>query len=158
VEATVKKIIPILIALVVLIAIYASAATVSPRADAAYRYSTSGQIVSSTRAQVWVYSAGSSTLSTLYLTSAGTTTTTNPVIADSYGNYSYYAIAGFYDEVIVGPAGTTPAYRYNIPIGQLTVVSTITSTPSYTGQFAVSGGNAYMSTGNTATTDWKQIN
>lgn len=110
----------ILSILMLLITTTSYAATVYPRADAAYKSSAGGYVLISSRAQVWVYSAGTTSLATLYLTSAGTTTTTNPVVADTSGNFSYYAAAGFYDEIVVGPAGTTPVNRYSVPVGVAT--------------------------------------
>lgn len=105
---------------ILFVLIYASlsqAATVYPRTDAAYKASSGGYVLVSSRAQVWVYLSGTSTLATLYLNSAGTTTTPNPVVADASGNYQYYTTAGFYDEVIVGPVGTSPVSRSGVGIG-----------------------------------------
>lgn len=93
-----------------------NSASYYPRAGNAQRYSSGGQVLVSSSAQVWVYQAGTSDLATLYSNSTGSSQT-NPVIADRYGNYSYYAGSGRYDEVIVGPAGTSPVNVYSVGIG-----------------------------------------
>lgn len=92
------------------------AATYYPRYNSAQRYGTGGQILVSSRASIWVYSTGTNTLVQLYSNATGSTLS-QPVIADNYGNYTYYATSGWYDEVIVGPAGTSPVTLVNVPIG-----------------------------------------
>ena len=40
---------------------------------------------------------------------------------------------------------------------KMTPATSIASAPTFTGEFAVTGGHAYISTGVTGTTNWKQI-
>lgn len=112
-----KLIISISVVLILLGVFRYASSTVYQRTDAAYKASSGGYVLVSSRAQVWVYVAGTSNLATLYLNSAGTTTTTNPVVADANGNFTYYATAGFYDEIVVGPIGTAPVSRFSVPVG-----------------------------------------
>ena len=113
-----KKILAIISILIfiLLTAHFSISATYLPRAGNAQRYSSGGQVLVSSGAQIWVYQAGTTTLATLYSTSTGSAQT-NPVIADRYGNYLYYAANGRYDETIVGPAGTSPVNIYSVGIG-----------------------------------------
>ena len=133
--------------LVLLFALIANAATYYPRTDNAQRYSTSGAVLVSSNAQVWVYNGGTTTLATLYSNSTGSVLA-NPVIADRYGNFSYYAAPGFYDESIVGPAGTNTVYRYGVSVGIRSYYSggtlllgDVTSTGTFTVPNIYSGGS-----------------
>jgi hypothetical protein len=124
----------LILTILIVIALVSSAyAGAYQRTDAAYKYGTGGFVMASIKAKVWVYQAGTQTLATIYSNSGGTTTTTNPVTADSYGNYSYYADAGFYDEVIVGPAGTAPVCKTGIVIGSRAAID------SNIGSYYISG-------------------
>lgn len=111
-----KKILAFALVLALAFYSFASAATYYPRSNNAQRYGFGGQVLVSSLAQVWVYTSGTTSLATIYSNSTGSTLS-NPLTTDQYGNYIYYAAPGFYDETVVGPAGTSPISIYNTAIG-----------------------------------------
>jgi hypothetical protein len=79
-----------------------------------------GTVLSGTTVTIRVANAspGTGALATLY-SDNGITTTTNPVVADSNGRYSFYIADGKYDISFTG-AGVTSYTRANIEIADLT--------------------------------------
>jgi hypothetical protein len=93
-----KKLLPIVVAALVLIATQAFGAT-------AYRYNDSvttlrGDAVGG--ASVTVYLAGTTTKATIYLYGSTAVEKSNPTYTDGYGRYFFYAEPGLYDLTIAG--------------------------------------------------------
>jgi hypothetical protein len=93
-----KKLLPIVVAALVLIATQAFGAT-------AYRYNDSvttlrGDAVGG--ASVTVYLAGTTTKATIYLYGSTAVEKSNPTYTDGYGRYFFYAEPGLYDLTISG--------------------------------------------------------
>jgi hypothetical protein len=93
-----KKLLPIVVAALVLIATQAFGATV-------YRYNDSvttlrGDAVGG--ASVTVYLAGTTTKATIYLYGSTAVEKSNPTYTDGYGRYFFYAEPGLYDLTIAG--------------------------------------------------------
>jgi nitrous oxidase accessory protein NosD len=93
-----KKLLPIVVAALVLIATQAFGAT-------AYRYNDSvttlrGDAVGG--ASVTVYLAGTTTKATIYLYGSMAVEKSNPTYTDGYGRYYFYVLPGTYDITIAG--------------------------------------------------------
>lgn len=106
------------------------------------------------------FQKGSSTLpcaplATIYTSSTGLTTTTNPTSSDVYGNYGYYTSPGQYVEQIYGPGVTTflkPSSIACVPLNSSSCgvllsaanVFTAPQTITNSGVFTNVAGNQYL--------------
>jgi hypothetical protein len=99
------------------------------REDVAMYMQGNGALFGLGGAQIFVYSAGTTSLVPIY-SDQGITPKSNPFYADSAGGYYYYAVNGTYDEKFV-KTGYTPTTRHDVTLAKSSGTAFLASSGKY---------------------------